>query len=130
MVTRAEGRWLGDVDFNLTTVSWADLVHELRRQAPPGAYHNGIEVHGLASDNDAAFVTMKTSEGSECCQPSADGLRMLRRSDRPTQRCAAATAWGTHSPGSVPAPVLLALRAGRQHWRCRARPAHDAAVWA
>ena len=79
---RAEGRWLGDVDFNLTTVSWADLFHELRRQAPPGAYHNGIEVHGLASDNDAALVTMKTSEGTHeqfDLIVFADGYRSLGR---------------------------------------------------
>jgi len=79
---RAEGRWLGDVDFNLTTVSWADLFHELRRQAPPGAYHNGIEVHGLAIDNDAAFVTLKTSEGTHeqfDLIVFADGYRSLGR---------------------------------------------------
>jgi 2-polyprenyl-6-methoxyphenol hydroxylase-like FAD-dependent oxidoreductase len=58
-----EGRWLGDVDFNLTTVGWADLFHHLRSQVPSGAYHNGVTVHGLADDADADFVTLKTSDG-------------------------------------------------------------------
>src|SRR3984957_8060137 len=58
-----EGRWLGDVDFNLTTVGWADLFHHLRSQVPSGAYHNGVTVHGLADDAGAAFVNLKTSDG-------------------------------------------------------------------
>ena len=46
-------------------------------------------------------------------------------------RCAPATAGGTHSLRSVPAPVLSALRAGSSASALfKARPAHDAAVWA
>jgi 2-polyprenyl-6-methoxyphenol hydroxylase-like FAD-dependent oxidoreductase len=75
------GRWLGDAGFSLTTVGWADLFHHLRSQVPPGAYRNGVTVHGLA-DDDADFVTLKTSDGMSGpfdLVAFADGYRSLGR---------------------------------------------------
>jgi glycine/D-amino acid oxidase-like deaminating enzyme len=57
---RAEGRWLGDVDFNLTTVSWADLsqghrqCHIAARQ-PRRRHHDRpgtIRLEQTAAGND------------------------------------------------------------------------------
>jgi 2-polyprenyl-6-methoxyphenol hydroxylase-like FAD-dependent oxidoreductase len=76
------GRWLGDAGFNLTTVGWADLFHHLRSQVPSGAYHNGVTVHGLAPDDDAGLVTLRTSDGmsgSFDLIAFADGYRSLGR---------------------------------------------------
>jgi 2-polyprenyl-6-methoxyphenol hydroxylase-like FAD-dependent oxidoreductase len=76
------GRWLGDAGFSLTTVGWADLFQHLRGQVPSGAYRNGVTVHGLADDDDAGCVTLKTSDGMSGpfdLIAFADGYRSLGR---------------------------------------------------
>ena len=76
------GRWLGDAGFNLTTVGWADLFHHLRGQVPSGAYRSGVTFHGLADNDDAGLVTLKTSDGMSGpfdLIAFADGYRSLGR---------------------------------------------------
>ncbi len=56
---------------------------------------------------------------------------MLRRSGRAAQKARPSDGMGTHWLRGVPAPVLLALRTGFVSiGAVKARPAHDAAVWA
>jgi 2-polyprenyl-6-methoxyphenol hydroxylase-like FAD-dependent oxidoreductase len=84
-VCRGDGgraaRWLGDAPFDLITVNWAHLFHNLRRRVPTNIYRDGVSVERVDSSGSQS-ATLHTDDGraeSFDLVVCADGYQSLGR---------------------------------------------------
>jgi 2-polyprenyl-6-methoxyphenol hydroxylase-like FAD-dependent oxidoreductase len=75
------GRWLGDAPFDLITLNWAHLFHNLRRRVPTSIYRNGVSVERVdASESGAATLHINDGRAESFdLVVCADGYQSLGR---------------------------------------------------